>query len=435
MVVGANLAKEPAAIVPIGGVLVVAFVWWAFVLLRKRQLIADTPASRCAGVFMGWNEVEGRAFIANPSVSRLTRTPSVWWSFTVEDEVRVTRTETSTDSEGRATTRDVTTTEWRVIDHGSDQNSFFVVDETGHVMVDPQHATVKPRSVLDEIVGGGGFSLFAGDGPTGRIRHREQVIAVDDPIYVTGVARVREGEAVPVIDAAGDGPFVVTTGGKKSVARGYTWGGPLLLVVALGIGAAASNMAWNASGRAHSPIGFVTGVGVGALIIAVASLTLVFNGLVRVRNRCDRAYSLIDVMLQRRHDLIPQIAACVKAATAHESDVLVDVAELRDGAIRAEEASKQAEAQGAALTTLMGRAEAYPLLTTDASFVQIQHSLSDTEDRIAAARDFYNESVTTMRTRTGSFPGVLVAKFGEFTMRPLFAAEGFERTVPHVDLM
>lgn len=130
MVVAANLAKEPAAIVPIGG------------------------------------------------------------------EVRVTRTETSTDSEGRASTRDVTTTEWRVIEHGSDYNSFFVVDETGHVLVDPQHATVKPRSVLDEIVGGGGFSLFAGDGPTGRVRQREQVIAIDDPIYVMGVARVREGEAV-----------------------------------------------------------------------------------------------------------------------------------------------------------------------------------------------------------------------------------------------
>ena len=145
-------------------------------------------------------------------------------------------------------------------------------------------------------------------------------------------------------------------------------------------------------------------------------------------------YSLIDVMLQRRHDLIPQLAACVKAAGAHESEVLTNTTTLRSGAIAMADATNEATLQHDAIAPLIACAEGYPSLQADASFVRFQHSLSDTEDRIAAAREFYNDSATTLRTRSDAFPGILVNRFSDFTNRPLFAAQGFDRTVPHLNL-
>jgi LemA protein len=153
--------------------------------------------------------------------------------------------------------------------------------------------------------------------------------------------------------------------------------------------------------------------------------------LVRVANRAERAWSLIEVMLQRRHDLVPRIVAVVTAGRDHEADLQARAAHLRTprgsspgtaGALVAEQTD--------VLRSVFARAEAYPELRADESFRTLHDQLADTENRIAAARAFHNDSVTALRDRTGTFPGVLVARLGDFGGRELFAAEGFERAVP-----
>lgn len=430
--VGETIGTAPPQIVSAvgGAVLVAGAIAGAFFLLRRRQLLADTPTSKCAGVFMGWNEVVGVAHASASTLSHFTRTPCVAWTYSIEHEYRTTTTETTTDSNGHQSSRQVTSYGWRTEEQGGESVVFEVVDDSGRVWIDPTHAKVHLRSTVDDIVGDRRHGFFIGDGPTGRIRNREQLIAVGDPIFATGVARLRDDQDAPIIDSAGDGPFVITTEGEESVRSGYKISGPLLLTVAAGVGAGASYLMAKRSNPSAPAIATLPGLAMTLVIIGLAALTLVFNGLIRVRNRCDRAFSLIDVMLQRRHDLIPRLQACVAAAANHEAATLIDVTELRTGAIPASEASSEAARQGVMITALFARAEDYPGLNTDANFLRFQRSLRDTEDRIAAAREFYNESATALRTRTDSFPGLLVNRFSDFSNRPLFAAEGFERTVP-----
>jgi LemA protein len=140
-------------------------------------------------------------------------------------------------------------------------------------------------------------------------------------------------------------------------------------------------------------------------------------------------------MLQRRHDLVPQLVACVNGAADHERSVQVALAQYRSTqSLGADDASRAAAQQSEALHDVFAVAEGYPSLHADATFAHLQSSLADTEDRIAAAREFYNESATTLRDRVHTFPGVLLARFGDFDDRPLFAAAGFERSVPSVEL-
>ena len=415
----------------VGVIALIASGTWGFFLLRRRQLFASTPHSRCAGVFLGWNEVEGVARTDAPTISRFTRTPSVVWNCTVEDEVRVTRTESTTDSEGRTRTRQVTSYEWRVVERGGESvGAFSLVDDSGNVLVDPERANVTPRTVLDEVSGDRRGGWFVGDGPTGRVRRREHLIAQGEALFVSGVARLRDDMAAPVIDDKGDGPFVITTRGEKSVQRGYAIWGPVVLCAGAAIAIFASIQTFKTPGAPSRFVDAVPGLLAAATMWIITALVQLYNGLVRVQNRVERAFSLIDVMLQRRHDLIPRLLACVEAAGVHETQLHEQLAELRNGAITPDIATQEVATQTAILQAVIARAEAYPDLQTNANYTQLQTALRDTEDRIAAAREFYNENVTKLSDGAQSFPGLLVARFGPFTAPPLFAAAGFNRVAP-----
>ncbi|HEX9505038.1 MAG TPA: LemA family protein [Acidimicrobiia bacterium] len=169
-----------------------------------------------------------------------------------------------------------------------------------------------------------------------------------------------------------------------------------------------------------------------AVIIAVAVVVLVvlffwlgFNGLVKGRNRVDNAWSQIDVQLKRRHDLIPNLVETVKGYAAHESGTLEAVTNARANAINAQGPEQQAQAENAlsgALKSLFAVSEAYPDLKANQNFLALQEELTSTEDRIAYARQFYNDSVLTYNTKIQKFPTVLLAGMFNFAKRDFFAA-------------
>jgi LemA protein len=166
-------------------------------------------------------------------------------------------------------------------------------------------------------------------------------------------------------------------------------------------------------------------------VILVYYLTLVYNGLVSVRERMEMAASMIDVQLKRRHVLIPRLVACIQGYAAHERDTHRDLAALRVEGVRGggvAARSDLAERQGQALTQVFALAEAYPDLDADENFAQLQRELVNTEDKIALAREFFNASVTALNTRIETLPDVLLAKVGGFKRGSFFAAEGFERS-------
>ena len=162
------------------------------------------------------------------------------------------------------------------------------------------------------------------------------------------------------------------------------------------------------------------------LAVAVLYVIAVYNGLVRRRNRVDAAWSQIDVQLQRRHDLIPNLVETVKGYAAHERAVFDEVTQARAAAAGARGVAEQAQAENvitSALRSLFAVAEAYPDLKANQNFLALQEELAGTEGRIAYARQHYNDSVQDYNTRIQSFPGNLVAGSFHFTVREFYEAD------------
>src|SRR6266481_6761067 len=163
------------------------------------------------------------------------------------------------------------------------------------------------------------------------------------------------------------------------------------------------------------------------LIIVVAAVgvwfILAYNGLIRARNRAKEAFSDIDVQLKRRHDLIPNLVESVKGYAAHEAGVFQKVTEARTRAMSAGTTAAKAEAENAlsgTLKSLFAVAENYPQLKASDNFINLQNELTDTEDKIQAARRFYNANVMDLNTRIETFPANRFAKSFGFSAMEFF---------------
>src|SRR5690554_4122169 len=174
------------------------------------------------------------------------------------------------------------------------------------------------------------------------------------------------------------------------------------------------------------------------VILPIGWAIATYNGFVRLRNLVQEAWRQIDVELQRRHDLIPNLVETVKGYAAHERAVFDEVTRAR--ALASGPASGPAEqaAHENVLTQAIGRlfavAEAYPQLRASENFQQLQSELTNTEDRIAAGRRFYNANVRELNTKVETFPPNLIAKMFDFTQAEYFEAEDpAVRAVPQVD--
>ena len=176
-------------------------------------------------------------------------------------------------------------------------------------------------------------------------------------------------------------------------------------------------------------------IAVAALLVAL--FVLGYNRLVRLRNEANTGWANIDVQLERRADLIPNLVEAVKGYAAHERELFERVTEARAALVRAGSPRAAAEADDA-LSAVLGRlfavAEAYPELKASENFLRLQEDLTDTEDKISAARRYYNATVMRYNTAIQSLPWVLVAAPLGFRGREFFSAEADARELPQVEL-
>lgn len=168
-------------------------------------------------------------------------------------------------------------------------------------------------------------------------------------------------------------------------------------------------------------------------------LAVIYNGLVKSRNRVDNSWSQIDVQLKRRYDLIPNLIEAVKDYMAYEQETLTKVTEARAAAISAGGTgpAAQARAENAlteSLRSLFAVAENYPQLRASENVSSLQEELAATENKIAFARQFYNDSVLTYNNKIQTVPSNLIAGMFNFQPRQFFEAPEGERAVPRVDL-
>lgn len=167
-----------------------------------------------------------------------------------------------------------------------------------------------------------------------------------------------------------------------------------------------------------------------AIVAIILWLIAVFNGLIRAKNRTDEAWADIDVQLKRRYDLIPNLVETVKGYASHERELFEEVTKARVAASSAQTAGERAKAENAlsgTLKSLFAVAENYPQLKANENFLELQKELSDTENKIQAARRFYNGNVRDFNIKIEKFPNNLIAGALSFKKRDFFEIEEGEK--------
>ena len=417
-------------------------------LRRRQRLLADLPTSKTQGIFIGFVEVCGTAESTAPLRSYLAETPCVHFAFHIDEQWERTVTETYTDDKGQTQTRTRTESGWTTVAQGGQIEDFYLKDDTGTVLVRPNGAKLEPEALVDTVVSRGD-PLYYGKGPDTRVTdscHRrrfvEHAIPLHAPLYVVGQARERSDVVAPEIAAAKEAPlFMISTRSEKSVQRGTAGWSWFWWVFGLGLATAAAffivtNLP-SARFTRNDPAAFVLpfGLGIAAyfLLWAACWTWMVFNSLIGLRNRVRQAWSLVDVQLKRRHDLIPNLVAIVSGLSTHEASVQSTVA-----ALRAQMSATPPGVAGPDFDGIAGQlravAEKYPTLVAQEGFTSLHRQLVETEQRIALARAYYNDIATHFTTRLERVPDRWVAGIVRMQPEPLLTAANFERAPVQVKL-
>jgi hypothetical protein len=427
----------------IGALLALVCLIAAFRAGRKRRLIDNLPTSKTSGIFIGFVEVKGTAESAQPLTSFLAETACVHYAWTVAEHWSRTVTESYTDSKGQRRTRTRHESGWKQVAGGGETIPFYLQDDCGVVLVQPDGAKMEPATMFEQTCGRDN-PLYYAKGPASAVMnsdHRRRFVEVGIPLktslYVVGQARERRDIVAPEIAADAGAPlFLISTRTEEQVSRGMKWGARLWAI--LGFIAAVGFVVWQDAMLNLDParrIGIYGAIGGGYLLLGLLVwVWMVFNSLVDLRQRVRAAWSLVDIQLKRRFDLIPNLVNCVKGYRDHETALQAELAALRRQ-IAATPPGVAGPDHGAVGRQIVAIAERYPELKADTSFLALQKSLADTEQRIALARSYFNDIATHYNTRRETVPEKFVAQLGAMQPQPLMAANDFERAAVKVDLM
>ncbi|MCA9487095.1 MAG: LemA family protein [Nanoarchaeota archaeon] len=176
-------------------------------------------------------------------------------------------------------------------------------------------------------------------------------------------------------------------------------------------------------------------IGIGVIVLLVLWFIFAYNSFKKKKNQVENSWAQIDVQLKRRADLIPNLIETVKGYAKHEKTVLEEVTKARTSLMNAGNAHDAATADNmlsGALKSLFAVSENYPDLKANQNFMQLQEELAGTENKVAAARQYYNDSVMDYNTKRESFPSNMIAGMFSFKEKDLFEIQESEREVPKV---
>ncbi|QXC63359.1 LemA family protein [Aquihabitans sp. G128] len=435
---------------------------------RKKWEVDDTPTSTCRGVFVGRNEVVGQAVPVGQAITTpFSGTQAVWFQWHLERY--------RSDDDGGS---------WVTVEKRATAAPFWIQDDTGRILVRPRGAELESEqtlcnglgrnfappysrwqlrqwvlvgedvqerqrsladaSFLEQPVASSWFKQGTAE-PIwelkGRCRITEHVLRAGQPIYLLGDATPRTDATGLEFSGSAEGDLMITTKSEEEVASstGSTAqvSGFLALAISFAFGLLLSHAV---TGSIHLawPIGLVAAE---LLVLFLITLVRNYNRQVTVKEQAAKAWSMIDVSLRRRADLLPNLAAVAEAYASHEQDVQATVAGLRadhalpatevlpqDATLVAAEASDRGQRGAAAQAVAL--AEAYPDLKANTVFVDLMRRITDAEESVASARTFYNDAINVLRDRRQQFPGNLFARMVEVPSWRLFEADEADRRLP-----
>ncbi len=419
------------------GLAIAAFALYASMrALRRKRLIDNLPTSKTQGVFIGLVELKGTCQCEQPLTSYLAETPCVYYSYDIEE--RWSRWVTETESDGKGGTRTVTRREtgWTSVASQIESTPFYLQDDTGHLLVRPDGARIEALGVFSQTCSMGD-PLYYGKGPAGGVmdsdgvrRFTEQAIPLQVPLFIVGQARERQDIVEPEIAADPHvSDYLISVRSQEQVSGGLGWQIWLFLFLGLAIapgGHILGDLAGNVEITAVSILIYI-----GEFLLFLGLWTVwwiitVYNSLVELRQRVEQGWGQVDIQLKRRHDLIPNLIDCVKGYRDYEASTQEAVTEMRN------QLSATAPGQtGTDFISILSQVnllkEAYPNLKANENFLALQQSLSDTEQRIALARSYFNSIATFYNTRLEVIPDRFLAQLGGMKPRTLMQANDFER--------
>jgi hypothetical protein len=422
----------------IGAIIAFACLIAAFRILQKKRLVDDTPTSKTLGVFIGLAELKGTAESDKPLTSYLAGAPCVLYKWKIEEHW--SRTVTSIGAKGVPTTRHESG--WTVIAKDEQLTPFYLKDDTGVIRVIPDGAEIQDKEIFNKTCR---FSdpLYFSKGPLREIansdherRFVETAVPLHASLYIMGQARERQDIVAAEIAKDKKAPmFLISTRTEKQISSGlgiWFWGWLVLGLLAI------AGSVWLGSRLAptgHLSAGqqFAVALGGYLLIIVLGWVWLVYNSLVNLRQRVRQGWAEVDIELKRRNDLIPNLVQVVEGYAAHESKLQELVANLR-GQMSATPPGAAGPDYAGCGPILRVTVENYPELKASDLFLNLQKQLSETEQRIALARDYFNQLVTFYNTRLEIIPDTLLAKVMHLKPQTLMGAGDFERAPVKVDL-
>ena len=410
---------------------------------RRRRLIDNLPTSKTEGVFIGLVELKGTAECEQPLTSYLAEAACVYYSYEVLEQW--SRLVTETESDGRGGRRTVTRREtgWSVVASQTTSTPFYLQDDTGPLLVRPEGARTEADQVFIRTCTAAD-SLFFAKGPATLImdsdgirRFTEKMIPLHAPIFLVGQARERQDVVAPEIAAdpqASD--FFISTRTQEEVSQGLGWQFILFFLLGL-VTAPGGHLLFDLIGlqqvTALSVLFYLGEFFLYFMAWGIGWIVTVYNSLVELRQRVEQGWAQVDIQLKRRHDLIPNLLEAVKGYRDHEASTQEALATMRNqlSATPPAEAGTDFQAVGQQIQLLK---EAYPELKANENFLALQKSLSDTEQRIALARSYYNNIATFYNTRLEVVPDRFLAALGAMKPRALMQAADFERAEIKVNL-
>jgi hypothetical protein len=405
-------------------------------------LIDNLPTSKTQGVFIGLVELKGTVQCEQPLTSYLAGAPCVYYSFDIEE--RWSRTVTEEVSDGKGGTRTVTRTEsgWTSVASQTEMTPFYVVDDTGSLLVRPEGARIEALGVFERTCSPFD-ALYYAKGPAGGIlysdqvrRFTEQAIPLQAPLFLVGQARERQDIVAPEIAADSNASeFLISVRTEEQVSGGLGWQIGLFFLLGAVAGPGGHWLSYFALSSEITPTLMAIFAGELFLFLFVwlgGWIVTVYNSLVELRQRVQQGWSQVDIQLKRRHDLIPNLVDTVKGYRDHEALTQEALVELRSQ-LSATPPGEAGDDPKSVLGQIRILKEAYPALKADQNFLALQQSLSDTEQRIALARSYFNSIATFYNTRLQVVPDRFIAALGVMRPRALMEANDFERAPVEVN--
>lgn len=419
------------------------FITFGAIRSRKRQrVIQNIPTSKTAGVFIGLVEVKGTAESDNPITSELAESRCVHFSFSVQEHWRRTVTETYTDSDGKTRTRTKTESGWKTIEQGGNEIPFYLKDDSGILRIIPTKAKIEPTPLFsqtarrsDPLYYSRGHH-FAVSNSTHKRRFIENGIPLHHDMYVIGQSREREEiAAAEIAHDDAEKMFIISTRSEEKIQKSYNTGFWGFIIFGLFLSALAPWLIHKILLNSESFPFLSSGIAFGVYIVQlfIRWALMVFNDLVDLKNRVFQASSNIDVQLKRRHDLIPRLVKVVSGLKNYETNLQSHLAKLRAQSNATMDTKEVSPSECS--SSIIAIAEAYPEIKSDDAFLKLQNKLSDTEERVALARNYYNDIVTHYNTRRETIPDQYFASMAGLKHIDLFQAEDFKRAAIKVDLV